>query len=64
MPMSSSLVAVVPGTSSPSIERCRMVRELEKPSAPARSPSSTIAAMRAMSSAVGSSLRAPLSPMT
>ena len=50
MPISSSFVAVVPGTSSPSTERCRIVREVEKPSAPARRPSSTICDMRAMSS--------------
>ena len=49
MPISSSLVAVVPGTSSPSIDLCRIVREVEKPSAPARRPSSTICDMRAMS---------------
>ena len=64
MPISSSLVAVVPGTSSPSIDLWRTVREVEKPSAPAFSPSSTIADIWAISCSVGASLRAPRSPIT
>ena len=48
MPISSSWPAKVPGTGTPSMERCSMVRDEEKPSAPARSPSSTMSAMAAM----------------
>ena len=64
MPNSSSSAANVPGTSSPSMARCPMVREVEKPRAPARMASSTMARIASMSSAVAASLRAPRSPMT
>ena len=53
MAISSSAVAVVPGTTSPSIDLWITVRLVEKPSAPARTPSSTISAIFAMSSWVG-----------
>ena len=45
MPNSSSSAANVPGTGSPSIARCTIVREVEKPSAPAAIASRTIAAI-------------------
>ena len=61
---SSGSVAVVPGTSSPSIDLCKTVRDVETPSAPARTPSSTNRPISAISSAVGSSLSAPRSPIT
>ena len=64
IPTSSGSVAVVPGTSSPSIDLCNTVREVEKPKAPARKPSSTSRAISAMSASVGSSLSAPRCPMT
>ena len=64
MPISSALLAKVPGTGSPSLDRCSMVREVEKPSAPAATPSRTMAAMAAMSSSLAASLRAPRSPIT
>ena len=47
MPIISSAAANVPGTHSPSMARWRSVRELEKPSAPAATPSRTIAAIAA-----------------
>ena len=50
MPNSSSSAANVPGTGSPSIARCMIVRDVENPSAPASMPSRTMAAMPAMSS--------------
>ncbi len=64
MPNSSSSAANVPGTGSPSTARCMIVRDVEKPSAPAAMPSFTIAAICAMSSGVAGSLRAPRSPIT
>ena len=64
MPNSSSSAAKVPGTGSPSMARCAIVRDVEKPSAPASMPSRTMAAMAAMSSGVAGSLRAPRSPIT
>ena len=64
MPKSSSSAAKVPGTGSPSTARWPSVREVEKPSAPARSPSSTMARMASMSSAFAGSFLAPRSPMT
>ena len=64
MPISSSAAANVPGTGSPSMARWRSVREVVNPSAPAATPSRTIAAMPAMSSAVAGWLRAPRSPIT
>ena len=64
MPKSSSSAAKVPGTGSPSTAVCMMVREVEKPSAPASMPSRTIAAICSMSSGVAGSLRAPRSPIT
>ena len=42
IPYSSSASAFVPGTSSPDFERWIGVRDVEKPSAPARSPRSTM----------------------
>ena len=64
IPKISSSAANVPGTGSPSTARCTMVREVEKPSAPAAIPSLTSAAMVAMSSGVAGSLREPRSPIT
>ncbi len=64
MPRISSSLAKVPGTSSPLFERCRMVREEEKPTAPARIASRTIFAISAISSGVALALCAPRSPMT
>ena len=64
IPYNSSGAAVVPGTSSPLLLRCRGVREVEKPSAPARSASSVSLLISAMSSDVATSLFAPRSPMT
>ena len=61
MPNSSSSAADVPGTGSPSIARCTIVREVEKPSAPASSASRTIApSPRSSSGVAGSFLRAAL----
>ena len=62
--MSSSAPAKVPGTGSPSRARCSIVREEVNPRAPASIPSWTIFAISTKSSGVGSSFRAPLSPMT
>ena len=64
MPNSSSSAAKVPGTGSPSMAMWAMVREVENPSAPARTASPTMAAIISMSSAVAGSLRAPRSPIT
>ena len=64
MPNSSSSAANVPGTGSPSMARWARVRDVENPSAPARMPSRTMAAIAAMSSGVAGSLAAPRSPMT
>ena len=64
MPNSSSSAANVPGTGSPSIAMWAMVRDVEKPSAPACTPSRTMAAMASMSSAEAGSFLAPRSPMT
>ena len=64
MPKSSSSWAKVPGTGSPSTARWPMVRDVEKPSAPASNPSRTISYIFWMSSAVAGSLRAPRSPIT
>ncbi len=63
MPKSSSSAANVPGTGSPSTAVCTVVREVEKPSAPAWIAARTTSAMAAMSSGVAGSLRAPRSPM-
>ncbi len=64
MPNSSSSAAKVPGTGSPSMAVCAMVREVENPSAPARSASATISVMASMSSGVAGSFVAPRSPIT
>ena len=64
IPKSSSSAAKVPGTGSPSMARWAMVREVEKPSAPAATASLTSCFMPAMSAGVAGSLRAPRSPMT
>jgi hypothetical protein len=63
-PNSSSRVAKVPGTGRPSLALWIIVREVEKPSAPACRPSRTKRAISAMSSAVAGSLAAPRSPIT
>jgi hypothetical protein len=52
------------GTGSPEIARCAIVRDVEKPSAPAATPCFTIAAICAMSSGVAGALFAPRSPIT
>ncbi len=49
---------------SPFLAVWTMVREVEKPRAPARTPSATISAIWAMSSGVAGSLCAPRSPIT
>ena len=64
MPNSSSSAANVPGTGSPSIAVWAIVRDVEKPSAPASMASRTSSVMRSMSSGVAGSLRAPRSPIT
>ena len=64
MPSSSSWLAKVPGTSSPSLARWSMVRDVVKPTAPAAIASRTMSAICAMSSGVAASLRAPRSPIT
>ena len=64
MPMSSASVAYVPGTGSPSRALCSIVRDVEKPKAPAAMASRTMAFICAMSSEDAGSLRAPRSPMT
>ena len=64
IPKSSSSAAKVPGTGSPSMARWAMVREVEKPRAPAATASFTMAFIAAMSSGVAGSLLAPRSPMT
>ena len=64
MPNSSSSAANVPGTGSPSIAMCAIVRLVEKPSAPASMPSRTMRAIASMSSAVAGSFLAPRSPIT
>ena len=61
---SSSREAVVPGTGRPSSARWRGVREVEKPSAPARIASPTTRAMAVTSASVAGSLAAPRSSMT
>ena len=61
---SSSSAANVPGTGSPSIARCAIVRDVDTPSAPASMPSCTMRAIASMSSGVAGSLRAPRSPIT
>ena len=60
----SSSAAKVPGTFSPSMARCAMVREVDTPSAPASMPSRTRRFISAMSSGLAGSLRAPRSPIT
>ena len=62
-PNSSSSAANVPGTGSPSIARCPIVRDVENPSAPASIASVTSRPIAAMSSGVAGSLRAPRSPI-
>ena len=64
MPNSSSSAANVPGTGSPSIAMCAIVRLVEKPSAPASMPSRTMRAIASMSSGVAGSFFAPRSPIT
>src|SRR4029078_2288795 len=64
MPNSSSSAAYVPGTGSPSTALCMIVRDVEKPSAPARMPSRTRSAIASMSSGVAGSFRAPRPPLT
>ncbi len=61
---SSSSAAVMVGVSAPSDVRWNNEREVEKPSAPAKSPSSTSDAIFAMSSAVARSRSTPRWPMT
>ncbi len=61
---SSASSANVPGTWSPWIERCPLMREVENPTAPALSASSTIAAMRPMSSSLAAALALPRAPIT
>ena len=60
---SSSAAAVVPAASSPSLARCRIVRVVDAPMAPAWTASRTSAAISAISSAVAVSLARP-SPST
>ena len=64
MATSSSQAANVPGTGVPHRERWPMVRDVEKPSAPASTASATSRAIAAMSSAVASSFSRPRSPIT
>ncbi len=64
MPKSSSSAAYVPGTNSPSTALWPMVRDVEKPSAPARSAPRTMLLMASMSAAVAASFFDPRSPMT
>ena len=64
MPNSSSSAAKVPGTGSPSMAMCAIVRDVDTPSAPAAIASRTIAAIASMSSAVAGWFFAPRSPMT
>ena len=64
MPTSSSGDAVVPAASSPSLARCRIVRVVENPAAPASTASWTSFAMSSISSAVASALAPPRSPIT
>ena len=64
MPNSSSSAAKVPGTGSPSIAMCAIVRLVEKPSAPASIPSRTMRDIASMSSGVAGSFFAPRSPIT
>ena len=61
---SSSSAAVMVGVSAPSEVRWNSEREVEKPSAPASSPSSTSFAIAAMSAAVAGSRSTPRRPMT
>ena len=63
MAMSSSAAALVPAASSPSLARCRIVRVVDAPMAPARTASRTSAAISAISSALAVSLARP-SPRT
>ena len=60
---SSSAVALVPGTCRPSGTVCRWVLEVENPSAPATSASSTIGTIAAMSSAVAGASSRDRSPI-
>ena len=61
---SSSSPAVMVGVSAPSGVRWNSEREVVKPSAPAKSPSSTSAAIAAMSAVVAGSRSTPRRPMT
>jgi hypothetical protein len=61
---SSSSAAVMVGVSAPSGVRWNSEREVVKPSAPAKSPSSTSAAIAAMSAVVAGSRSTPRRPMT
>jgi len=62
--VSSSSPAFRVGVKSPVEVRWLSVREVEKPSAPARTASPASAAMAVLSSAVAGSRRAPRSPIT
>ncbi len=64
MAISSSALARVPSASSPSLARCRIVRVVENPAAPASTASWTSLAMSSISSAVASALAPPRSPIT
>ena len=64
MASSSAFSAKVPGIGSPETERWPTVREVEKPKAPACSPSCTMRPMAAKSSSVASSWRRARSPIT
>ena len=60
MPNSSSSAANVPGTGSPSMARCTIVRDVLTPTAPASIASRTMRVISAMSSLVAGSLRTAL----
>ena len=64
MPNSSSSAANVPGTGSPSIAMCAIVRDVDTPSAPASIASRTMTAIASMSASVAGSFFAPRSPIT
>jgi hypothetical protein len=64
MPTSSSRAAVSVGVGSPRLVRWLMVREVEKPSAPARMPAAAMRPIVAISSGVEGSRFAPRSPIT
>ena len=64
MANNSSSAANVPGTGSPSIARCVIVRLVEKPKAPAVIASSARRAISATSAGVAGSFFAPRIPIT